>query len=312
MKDSASAAAAANSGAKTQFNLGATDPSSAWTANGPQGIGEHFMLAITTSDQAAQHGLQVASLSQAGDDGASRTFVAPDPNGILAGEAAMVPSGVTGVLVPNPATRATGAYPLSMVSYAAVAPVGLDAAARGDYSAFVRFAAGDGQQAGTTFGTLPIGYVALPSALATESTQAASTIADPTALEPTTTTTSPPTTTTSVPPATSTIAPATTTQTTAAPPTPSARATPPSAATPTGATTPPSASPSTITSVSAPRATTPVVPLPAASPIVSRTPGLHVGPIRFALLIGLAVGLAATAASFLLGGARQWFRPTAP
>jgi hypothetical protein len=219
---------------------------------------------------------------------------------------------VTGVLVPNPATRATGAYPLSMVSYAAVAPVGLDAAARGDYSAFVRFAAGDGQQAGTTFGTLPIGYVALPSALATESTQAASTIADPTALEPTTTTTSPPTTTTSVPPATSTIAPATTTQTTAAPPTPSARATPPSAATPTGATTPPSASPSTITSVSAPRATTPVVPLPAASPIVSRTPGLHVGPIRFALLIGLAVGLAATAASFLLGGARQWFRPTAP
>ena len=52
-------------------------PNLAWTANGPQITGNYFVMSITDSASAAQYGLQAASLSPAGDDTASRTFVAP-------------------------------------------------------------------------------------------------------------------------------------------------------------------------------------------------------------------------------------------
>ena len=60
------------------------------------------MLSLTDTPSAAQYGLQTARLSRAGDDGADRTFIAPDDAGLTAGVAAMEPGAVAAVLEPDP------------------------------------------------------------------------------------------------------------------------------------------------------------------------------------------------------------------
>ena len=76
-------------------------------------------MSVTDSAAAAQYGLQAASLSPAGEDTPDRTFVAPDSASLLAGEQAMVPSKVPGVLQPDPTSTSADAYPLTMLTYAA-------------------------------------------------------------------------------------------------------------------------------------------------------------------------------------------------
>lgn len=166
MQTAAASTGAANDGAKTTFN-GALTPNTAWTANGPQVPGTHFLLSITDSASAAQYGLQTASLSRAGDDTdpASRVFVAPDASGLSAGERAMTPSKVTGVLEGDPTSTAAGAYPLTLFTYAATRPQTLTDAARQQYAQFLLYAIGDGQTSGVEVGQLPPGYVPLPGAL---------------------------------------------------------------------------------------------------------------------------------------------------
>jgi len=168
----------ANTGAKTTHGDAASQqtPSTFYGSDGPQGQGSRSILSVTDTASAARYGLQAASLSRAGDDSATRSFVAPDPTGLLAGAQAMVPSPVTGVVQPDPATRANGAYPLTMLTYAAVAPAKLDAKARTDYAAVVDFAADRGQRPGFSFGDLPLGYAPLPSPLRAQATEAAKAI----------------------------------------------------------------------------------------------------------------------------------------
>ena len=156
--------AAANDGAKTTFTPSNT-PNTAWTANGPQTTGNDLIISVTDSASAARYGLQTASLSAAGDD-TNPTFTAPTSAGILAGEQAMTPSPVPGVLQTNPSTTQPGAYPLTMLTYAATTPDTLDTASRQNYSAFLLYAAGAGQVPGLDPGDLPAGYVPLPAALA--------------------------------------------------------------------------------------------------------------------------------------------------
>ncbi len=164
MKAGAVDAATANDGAKTTLNTSAT-PDTAWGANGPQIPGQDLVLTVTSTDAAARYGLQTASLSQDGDDGASPTFIAPTSTSILAGIAAMAKSSVPGVLAPDPTTTARGAYPLSMLTYAAINPATLTAANKTDYADLLNYAAGAGQATGPQPGQLPSGYVPLPSAL---------------------------------------------------------------------------------------------------------------------------------------------------
>jgi len=173
----AQATAAANDGAKTTFNPTQT-PDLAWTANGPQITGNYFVMSVTDSASAARFGLQTASLSPAGDDSPDRPFVAPDQAGLLAGEKAMLPTAVKGVVQNNPSAQG-GAYPLTMLSYAATTPDTLNAVSRRNYSAFLRYAAGAGQTVGLLPGDLPAGYVPLPAALDAETLAAASTVATP-------------------------------------------------------------------------------------------------------------------------------------
>jgi hypothetical protein len=178
LQSAAQDAALANDGAKTTLDPTQT-PNTAWAANGPQKTGTHFVISVTDSASAARYGLQTASLSRAGDDASSPTFVAPDAGGILAGEQAMSQSAVAGVLQDNPSTTAAGAYPLPMLTYAATVPTTLDTTSRQNYANLIKYAAGAGQVSGDQPGQLPTGYVPLPAALATQSVAAAATILNP-------------------------------------------------------------------------------------------------------------------------------------
>ncbi len=176
MQTAAQTTRTANDGAKLELDAFANSAATAWIAEGPEQQGSRAMFSVTDTASAARYGLQTASLSSAGDDGAGRAFVAPDQAGLVAGESAMAQSQVDGVLQPDPGAATAGAYPLTLLTYAAVSPGRLDQAARNDYAAFIEYAAGPGQQPGLQFGNLPPGYAPLPAALQSEARDAAAEI----------------------------------------------------------------------------------------------------------------------------------------
>jgi hypothetical protein len=169
---------AASDGATRQSNPAALTPDTAWGKVPKQNPGTTFMISITDSASATTYGLQTASLSRAGDDGSSRTFIVPTQGSILAGAQAMVPSSVNGVLLPNPSPQSASAYPLTALTYAAITPGALSASERVDYANFIAYGAGPGQIPGTAFGQLPPGYVPLPGPLQAQAEAAARTIAN--------------------------------------------------------------------------------------------------------------------------------------
>ncbi|MGH3784231.1 MAG: hypothetical protein ACRDRO_27330 [Pseudonocardiaceae bacterium] len=160
-----------------------------------QFIGRQGLLAVVDAATAARYDLPTAQLLNA-----AGSYVAPARENLLAGEAAMKPSAVAGVLASDPGANDPAAYPLTVLSYAVTAPATLDAAAGKDYAAFLRYAGGPGQQQGLDPGQLPLGMATLPDSLR------AQTIAAATAIETQTSKTS-----------TSSPAPAPTTAGTAAP-----------------------------------------------------------------------------------------------
>jgi len=188
LADGARITRAAADGARIVDNPFARAASEVWTRELPQFLGRRGMLALTDTPSASQYGLQMARLSRAGDNGASRSFAAPDTAGLTAGVASMKAKAESSVLEPAPTAQAAGAYPLTTVTYAAIQPLRLDAKARADYAAFVNYAVGPGQVAGLELGQLPRGYAPLPEALAAKAKVASGTIVNMVA-PPTTTTT---------------------------------------------------------------------------------------------------------------------------
>jgi hypothetical protein len=278
MQSAAQAAALANDGAKTTLDPTQTS-NTAWTANGPQKTGTHFVISVTDSASAARYGLQTASLSRAGDDSATPAFIAPDAPGILAGEQAMVPSSVTGVLQPDPSTTAAGAYPLPMLTYAASTPSTLDAADRKSYSAMITYTAGAGQVSGVQPGQLPAGYVPLPSNLQAQAVTAAATILNPPVVAPTTTTT--------------TTSPSTgAASTTSGSPAASSSLTPSSFGSTYSAASTPTDNGTTDTTIAS-GSTSSVKPLGPSALSAIRTHGIPIGALRWVLPIALLVGIAA-------------------
>ena len=280
MASAAQETRSSNDGARTTLpdqQLGIT-VSNFWQADGPEATGEQFMLSVTDSASAARYGLQSARLSQAGDDRPLREFIAPDDsnsNSLLAGLQAMSPSQqVPGTLIPNVGSAASGAYPLTMLSYAAVVPSELDSSARHDYANFITYAATQGQTPGNGFGQLPPGYVPLPPALQQQALAAAASIlAAPTPNKPATGGSSPvstPMRPVGAPPVTF--------------------ATVPTSQTPVS-TAPPSSFPSVISQVRE-------QPQSAAH---KRTPRTSVGFVRLGLPIGAGVGALAALAAPLTG-----------
>jgi hypothetical protein len=176
LQSAASQTRAGNDAAKINANpQGAISAANYWY-NTPQVQGKRAILSVTDSASAAQYGLQTASLSRAGDDTTSRSFVVPDQPGLQAGMQAMVASSVPDVLQPNPSTTSPGAYPITMLTYAAVMPGSVDNTARSDYASFIDYAVTKGQHPGTQFGDLPYGYAPLPQALVTQAQKATSAI----------------------------------------------------------------------------------------------------------------------------------------
>ncbi|GIH20383.1 hypothetical protein [Rugosimonospora africana] len=136
-----------------------------WIKNPPQATGNRFVLCVTSTSEAARFGLQTASLRNAAGN-----FIAPDQAGLLAGEAAMTPSTTERrVRRLDPSSKAPGAYPGTMVTYAAVAIADIDDAgdptARAQYADFISYAVRSGQAPGLDFGQLPPGYAPLPTPL---------------------------------------------------------------------------------------------------------------------------------------------------
>ena len=166
----------ADDGAKVVVNPFAYTTDQIWSRDIPQALGTRSMLAISDSASAFQYGVQTANLSRAGDDGSGRAFVAPDAKGLTAGVAAMKAVNDPAVLEPDPLASNGGAYPLTVLTYAAVKPLSLDTTARTQYAAFADYAASAGQVPGQLIGELPPGYAPLTPALETQAKDAASVI----------------------------------------------------------------------------------------------------------------------------------------
>jgi hypothetical protein len=145
----------------------------------PQPTGQRAVLALTDTATALRFGLDTARLRNG-----SGAFVAPDERGLLAGLDAMTVNRATGVRTPDPASKAAAAYPLTQLSYATVTSARLNAEARAQYAAFLRYAAGPGQVPGRDVGQLPPGYVPLPQALRTSTLAVAAKVAAPVAAAP--------------------------------------------------------------------------------------------------------------------------------
>jgi hypothetical protein len=166
----------ADDGAKVVENTLANTTDQIWGRDIPQILGMRSMLGVSDSASAFQYGVQTARLSRAGDDADGRTFIAADTKGFTAAVDAMKAGTDKAVLEPDPQASVQGAYPLTVLTYAAVKPLTLDATAREQYAAFVDYAAGDGQVPGQQIGQLPPGYAPLPAALITQAQAAAKSI----------------------------------------------------------------------------------------------------------------------------------------
>lgn len=173
MLDAARLTRAADDGAKTLHDPFAISSDQVYKRDGPQAAGSRSILSLTTTAAARRYGLQVARLSRAGDGGTEREFLAPTEVTLTAGIETMRTVAEPAVLEPAPTVEASGAYPLTSLTYAAVAPLRLDVAARDDFAALLDHAAGPGQTPGLGVGQLPPGYVPLPSELLRQTADAA-------------------------------------------------------------------------------------------------------------------------------------------
>ena len=263
--------------------------------------GQRAMMAVSDSATAARFRLPMVSLRNA-----SGKFVGPTDASLAAGLAAMTPSAVPGVLVPNPNAAGDDVYPLTTVSYATTVPAGLSADSRKAYGALIRYAVGDGQTPGDQPGNLPAGYLPLTQAMKDQALASAKAIEE--YAPPGTPTPQPTPQPTAKPQApvtqsnTSTSTSASSSNSTATRSTTSgASATPTSTATTTSSPTP-DAAPATggSTPTPAPAAASPGKASPAFRPVAGVTPETPAGPgAKVFLWLLLAAALTAAGAQAL-------------
>ena len=169
MREAGRAASRGETLARQTWDPLATPP--AWKKTDPQFNGTRSILVLTDLATAARYGLQSASLRNTAGE-----YVAPTPESLTAGLAAMKPRAVSGVLEPVVASTDPAAYPLTTLTYAVTAPAFLVPQAASDYADFIEYAALDGQTRGIAPGSLPEGYAPLPRALRADALVAAATI----------------------------------------------------------------------------------------------------------------------------------------
>ncbi|GII56954.1 hypothetical protein Pth03_53430 [Planotetraspora thailandica] len=156
-------------------------PPGVWKAGGRALPAQRRAWAITDTATAERYKLSLASLC----DGNGAHCVTPTTRTLQAAVPAMTAVAGTRVRQLDPAKVPDGAYPLTVLSYAAV-PYGdfngdgkedRSAKTRADLARYVTVATTEGQTSGTEFGQLPPGYTPLPKGLRAEARAAAKLIA---------------------------------------------------------------------------------------------------------------------------------------
>jgi len=122
----------------------------------PQDPGRRAMVVISDSPLSTRFSLTPALLRNAAGE-----FVAPTTEAIRSAAAKARPTGVDGVVQPDPSEKVKGAYPLTSFTYAATAPGALTEANAASYAAALDYIAGPGQTLGDSPGQLPFGYAPL-------------------------------------------------------------------------------------------------------------------------------------------------------
>jgi hypothetical protein len=143
-------------------------------AIGREPPGSQFLLTVTSYGDAARYRLNTAALETQSSadpsakitDASGRTFVTPSPASLEAAARMLQPDSDAGVWdLPYGTLRTdpggAGAYPGTMLVYAAVPTTGLPATDAAEYATWLRFAAGAGQVSGTANGQLPDGFLPL-------------------------------------------------------------------------------------------------------------------------------------------------------
>ena len=154
------------------LSTGTWDPNAsppAYKKTPPQEPGRRAMVVISDSPLTTRFSLSPALMRNA-----SGEFVAPTAESIRVAAAKAKPTGVPGVVQPDPGAKVAGAYPLTSFTYAATAPGALTEEAAQAYAGALEYIAGPGQVLGDSAGELPFGYAPLTDA-EREATRAAAT-----------------------------------------------------------------------------------------------------------------------------------------
>jgi hypothetical protein len=141
------------------LSTGTWDPNAsppAYRKTPPQEPGRRAMVVISDSPLSTRFSLTPALLRNANGE-----FVAPTTEAIRAAAAKAKPTGVSGVVQPDPGDKVAGAYPLTSFTYAATAPGALTAESAQAYAGALEYIAGPGQVLGDSAGELPFGYAPL-------------------------------------------------------------------------------------------------------------------------------------------------------
>jgi hypothetical protein len=117
------------------------------------------MVVISDSPLTTRFSLTPALLRNAAGE-----FVAPTEEAIRVAAAKAKPTGVPGVVQPDPGAKVAGAYPLTSFTYAATAPGALTEESAQAYAGALEYIAGPGQVLGDSAGELPFGYAPLTEA----------------------------------------------------------------------------------------------------------------------------------------------------
>jgi hypothetical protein len=172
----------ADDGARIVKDVFALTVDQVWKRSQPQYLGRRAMIGVTDTSSALIYGLQIARLSRAGDNSASRQFTSPTSEALVKAVASMTTPTNPAVREPDQTKMSAGSYPLAAINYGVIRPLGLPQADRNDYASFIDYASGAGQSPGYDIGELPIGYASMPQTLRQQSAQAAKTIRE---LQPT-------------------------------------------------------------------------------------------------------------------------------
>jgi hypothetical protein len=167
----------ANPGAKTGW-----DPTAAksdgtrgdWVSGGPQIPGQRFVISISDAASTARYDLDAVGLRAANGTSVTTPTTTAMSAAISSGLAATSNPAVKQV---DPSKVSATGYPLTTVVYAAVNLTQSSAAARASLAKMIKYVSGDGQVPGTQVGTLPAGYLPLPTDLQTQASASATAIA---------------------------------------------------------------------------------------------------------------------------------------